>query len=269
MIDWWHWHNEPILIGGLVFLGWLWAIFAGPFRAQLWQSAGNAGPVPPFPRGFALRFYAALLVFYLAVGSPLDQIAEGYLLSAHMLQHQLLIYPAAILFLLGVPSWMIDPFLLGRHVRRIGSLLTRPIPCALVFLLIFGAWHAPWLYSAALNHKLIHVGEHLLFFMGSLFYWWPLLSPSRVLPRISYGGQMLYLLGVIIGMTPIHAYITFSHDTLYATYEFAPRLFANFTPEDDQLLAGVSMQLVALLVSMAAFGVAFYRWYEAGERRRA
>ncbi|MEY4088901.1 MAG: hypothetical protein RJB55_1172, partial [Verrucomicrobiota bacterium] len=26
MIDWRHWHNEPWLVGGLVVLGWLWAI---------------------------------------------------------------------------------------------------------------------------------------------------------------------------------------------------------------------------------------------------
>ena len=36
-----------------------------------------------------------LMVFYLAVGSPLDQIGERFLFSAHMLQHQLLVYPAA------------------------------------------------------------------------------------------------------------------------------------------------------------------------------
>ncbi len=26
MIDWTHWHNEPFLIGGLIFLGWLYAM---------------------------------------------------------------------------------------------------------------------------------------------------------------------------------------------------------------------------------------------------
>ena len=97
MIDWRHWHNEPWLIGGLVALGWLWAVLAGPWRPRL------AGADTPFPRGHAVRFYFSLLVFYLAVGSPLDQIAERFLFSAHMLQHQLLIYPAAILFLLGIP----------------------------------------------------------------------------------------------------------------------------------------------------------------------
>lgn len=267
MIDWRHWHNEPFLIGGLVFLGWLWAILAGPMRTRLAAAAGvsDAG----FPIAHAVRFYAGLLVFYLAVGSPLDQVAEGYLLSAHMLQHQLLIYPAAILFLLGIPHWMIDPVFGSGALMKLARFATRPFVCALVFLLTFGAWHAPLLYSAALENKVVHVLEHLLFFGAALLYWWPILSPSRVLPPARHGTQMLYLLAVIIGMMPIHAYITFSGDVLYPAYEFAPRLFDGFSAQDDQLLAGVSMQLVAMLVGLGTLGWAFFRWYEAGERRTA
>ncbi len=263
MIEWRHWHNEPILIGGLVFLGWLWAILAGPLRARLGAASGDGAP--PFPKAHAFRFYAALLVFYVAVGSPLDQVAESYLLTAHMLQHQLLIYPAAMLFLLGIPAWMIDPLLARPRIYGVARFATRPSVCAIVFLLVFGAWHAPLLYSAALANKVLHVVEHILFFGSALLYWWPLLSPSQRLPRIRHGAQMLYLLGVIIGMMPIHAYITFSGDILYPVYEYAPRIFPNFGPEEDQLLAGVSMQLVAMLVSLGALGVAFYRWYEATE----
>lgn len=268
MIDWRHWHNEPFLVGGLVFFGWLWAILAGPLRPRLLMLAGLE-PTLRAPRCQAVKFYGALLIFYLAVGSPLDQIAEGYLLSAHMLQHQLLIYPAAILFLQGIPHWMIDPLLDQPYIRGVGRLLTRPVVCAIIFLLVFGIWHTPWMYDAALRNKVIHVGEHLMFFGAALFYWWPLYSPSRRLPPVGYGTQMLYLLGVIIGMMPIHAYITFSHDIVYATYEYAPRLFASFSAADDQLLAGVSMQLMAMLVGMAAFTGAFYRWYQAGEKRPA
>src|SRR5262245_9483948 len=147
MIDWRHWHNEPWLIGGLVLLGWLWAVLAGPFRARL-------APGAPFPRAHAVRFYLALLVFYLAVGSPLDQIAERFLFSAHMLQHQLLIYPAAILFLLGVPPWMLDSILSPAVVRVPWRMLTQPVVAALFYALVVGLWHAPSLYDLALRNKL-------------------------------------------------------------------------------------------------------------------
>jgi putative membrane protein len=281
MIDWRHWHNEPILVGGLVLLGWLWAVLAGPFRARLClrgfahdneedrtSPLSRAGlQVPPFPRRQAVLFYSGLLVFYLAVGSPLDQVAEGYLLSAHMAQHYLLIYAAALLFLLGLPPWMVDAFLSAETgFERVAYLLTRPLSCTLIFLLVFGGWHMPWLYDAALRHKTVHVLEHLMFFGSGLLYWWPLFSPSRIAPRVGYGTQMLVQLGIIIGMMPIHAYITFSHDILYPTYEFAPRLFANFSPRDDQLLAGVSMQIAALFVSLGAIGYSFYQWFQSDER---
>ena len=65
MIDWTHWHNEPFLIGGLIFLGWLYAILTGPWRERL-------APGQPYPRSQAIKFYSALVIFYLAVGSPLD-----------------------------------------------------------------------------------------------------------------------------------------------------------------------------------------------------
>lgn len=256
MIDWRHWHNEPYLIGGLVLLGWLWAIAAGPFRARL------AGRQAPFPRRHAVAFYLALFFFYLAVGSPLDQIAERFLFSAHMLQHQLLVYPAAVLFLLGLPAWMVDPLLERPGWRRLARFLTHPLICAIVYSLTIGAWHAPLLYDFALRHKLVHVLEHVMFFGAALLYWWPILSPSRVRPPLNPAWQMLYLVGVIIGMTPLFAYLTFSHEILYPTYEFAPRLFANFSAADDQLLAGVMMKLGGMLASFAAFTWAFYRWYQ-------
>lgn len=260
MIDWRHWHNEPWLVGGLVFLGWLWAVLAGPLRARL------AGPAAPFPRRHAWCFYSALVIFYAAVGSPLDQIGERFLFSAHMLQHQLLIYPVPVLFLVGLPAWMIDALLVRPVPRALVGFFTRPVVAVVTFAVILGTWHGSWLYETALQNKLVHVTEHIMFFGAALIYWWPLVSPSRVLPPLPYGAQMLYLLGATIAMTPTFAFITFSHDVLYPTYEFAPRLFANFSAADDQLLAGTGMQLVGVIVSMSAFGWAFFRWYQAGER---
>jgi putative membrane protein len=254
MIDWRHWHNEPYLVGGLVLLGWLWAILAGPLRGRL-------APGVPFPSGHAWRFYSSLVIFYLAVGSPLDQIGERFLFSAHMLQHLLLVYPAAILFLLGLPDWMVEPTLAPMARLRLLRLLFHPLACGLIYTLTISLWHMPYLYDWALRDKLVHVLEHLMFFGAALFYWWPMLSPSRALPRTSYAVQMIYFFLMLIAMTPVFAYITFSDDILYPTYEYAPRIVANFSPADDQLLAGVGMKIAGMLVAISAFGVAFFRWF--------
>lgn len=262
MIDWTHWHNEPFLVGGLIFLGWLYAVCTGPLRDRL------AGPGVPFPAAQARRFYAALACFYLAVGSPLDQIGERFLFSAHMLQHQLIVYPAAILFLRGLPDWLVHPLIGRPGLRPVLRVLLHPLVAGAVYVVVVSAWHAPLLYDWALQDKTVHVAEHFTFFGAALFLWWPICSPSRDHPPISYPGQMFYLVGVTIGMTPVFAYVTFSRDVLYPTYEFAPRIL-DLTAHQDQVLAGSMMKLVGMSVSMVAFAVAFYRWHQATERRAA
>ena len=260
MIDWRHWHNEPYLVGGLILFAWLYAVFTGPLRAWL-------EPAAPYPRRQACYFYSSLLLFYLTVGSPLDQIAERFFLWVHMLQHQLLIYPCAALFLLGLPEWLVRPITSARPLRGLLRFLSRPIVCGLIYTLVYSLWHAPALYEATLQNKLIHVGEHLMFFGAALFYWWPVLSPSRELPPLSYPGRMIYQTFVVIGMTPAFAYITFADHVLYPTYAYAPRLIPNFTPMEDQLLAGILMKVIGMAVALGVFGHSFYRWYRAtGEK---
>jgi putative membrane protein len=145
--------------------------------------------------------------------------------------------------------------------------LTRPLLAGLIFVITQSIWHAPALYDWALQNRFVHVLEHVTFFASSVLYWWPVATSSTVWPSVRYPVQMLYLLAVVIGMTPLAAFITFSDEILYPTYEFAPRLFATFGPADDQLLAGVFMKIGGLLVTFIAFAVVFYRWYQHSERR--
>jgi putative membrane protein len=260
MIDWRHWHNEPYLVGGLIVLGWLYALLTGPFRHRL-------APGAPYPRAHAIKFYTALVIFYLAVGSPLDQIGERFLLSAHMIQHMLLIYGSAILFLLGLPHWLVSPVTARPVLRLPLRILFHPIICAILYTLTISIWHAPALYDWALQSKLVHVLEHVMFFAAALLYWWPVLSPSREFPPLGYGLQMIYLLAVTIGMTPLFAFLAFADNVLYPTYEYAPRIIENFSPAQDQLLGASIMKLGGLFITLIALIIAFYRWYQESEAR--
>jgi putative membrane protein len=260
MIDWTHWHNEPYLIGGLILFGWLYALFTGPLRSRIAPGAATSLPA-------AIRFYASLVVFYLAVGSPLDQIAERFLLTAHMVQHLLLIYISAVLFLTGLPGWLIAPIVKHPRLREPLRRLFHPVSCALIFILTLTVWHAPQLYDWALRDRLVHILEHVMFFGAALFFWWPVLSPSRDFPRISDGAQIIYLTVVIIGMTPLFLFMAFADNVLYPTYEYAPRLFANFSPLQDQIFGAALMKLFGMFVAFTAIAVAFYRWYRESEKK--
>lgn len=251
MIDWRHWHNEPHLIGGLVLLAWLYALATGPLRSRL-------APGVAYPRREAWKFYLALVLFYLAVGSPLDQAGERYLLSAHMVQHQILIYPCAALFLLGLPSWLAAFLVESPRLGRLPAFLVHPLICGIVYTLVLSLWHVPALYDWALQDRFIHILEHVTFFGAALFFWWPVLSPSSRLPRLAPLVQMLYLTAVVIAMTPLFAFLAFSNDVLYPTYEYAPRLVAGFGPAEDQLLGAAIMKAGSISVTLLVFFVVFF-----------
>src|SRR2546423_7406453 len=55
-------------------------------------------------RGRPLYFAAAVVVFLLAFISPFSVLASGYLFSAHMLQHILLVLIVPALLLLSLPQ---------------------------------------------------------------------------------------------------------------------------------------------------------------------
>jgi putative membrane protein len=260
MIDWRHWHNEPYLVGGLILAGWIYALLAGPLRSRI-------APRTPYPAGRAALFFSGLVLFYLSVGSPLDQVGERFLLSAHMVQHLILMYPVALMLLRGLPTWMIDAAL--RRAPRALRLVLHPFSCAVVSSLVISVWHAPFLYEWALQDKVVHVAEHLMFLGASLLYWWPMASPSLEFPAPGYGTRILYVFATEILMIPVCAYVVFASYILYPTYEFAPRIAPSLSPADDQLVAGIIMKVSGMAVAFAALGYFFFKWVKASAVKRA
>ncbi|MCF3652325.1 cytochrome c oxidase assembly protein [Synoicihabitans lomoniglobus] len=259
MIDWRHWHNEPYLIGGLVLLAWTYAVLTGPLRERL-------TPGTTVPRWRQVCYYSSLVMFYLAVGSPFDQMGERFLFSAHMAQHVILIYPCAILWTIGLPPALVDAVVDRPVLRPLGRFFTHPVVAGILYVMIQSLWHVPALYDLALQDRLVHVLEHVTFFASAVLFWWPVLSGARVWPPMRLAGQMLYLFAVAVGLTPLFAFVTFSPDVLYPTYEFAPRLIDGFTPMDDQLLAGAIMKLGNVVVTFLGLTFVFTRWYRRSER---
>ncbi len=247
------WQTDPVLIGGTLTVALLYGLLTGPLRKRL-------APGTTFPTRQAVYFYAALGIFYLAEGSPLHDLAEVYLFSAHMVQHLLLSYVVALLLLQGTPTWLLRPLLLNRVVKPLAQWLTHPIAAGFIFSLFFSVWHFPAVYEAALRSDLIHHGEHLLFIGTALLMWWPLLSPLPELPRLSPVGQLAYLFALPFGQFLVAALLTFSSEAFYPTYVAAPRI-TGLSALGDQQLGGVIMKGVGFIVFGVPFVLAFFRWY--------
>jgi cytochrome c oxidase assembly factor CtaG len=138
--------------------------------------------------GNALLFLAGVTLGTLAVVSPLDELAEETLLSAHMAQHLLLGDLAPLLIVLGVrgpigvfllPPPVLRPFARSRPVRATLDFLLRPAVSFAVWALALAAWHVPQAYDAALDHPALHVAEHATLFLGGTLLWTQIVDPAR------------------------------------------------------------------------------------------
>ncbi len=251
-----HWHTEPFLLIVLLGSSWLYSIFTGPLK-HLWARSST----PAELRKKAYCFHASVIVAYLAVGSPLDQLGEDYLFFMHMIQHMLLVYIIPILFYIGMPTELVDHVLNNRIIRSVWRPLVHPVTAGLLFCLVYTIWHVPTLYELALHNKPIHILEHGTMFGTAVLMWWPIFSPSEAhIPKSSYGVQILYAFLLMVGQLPVFAFLSFANVAIYDTYVWAPRIIPGLDALNDQVLGGIIMKVFNMVASLSIISTCFYKW---------
>ena len=175
--------------------------------------------------------YGAFLLLALALFGPFDTYAD-YLFLVHMLQHLTLALAAAPLLLMAgvMPAfmWSMPRFLrqgVGAEfavtgmARRVVTFATRPHVALLTFVGALWFWHIPDFYDAAVRNELIHLVEHLSFFLGALLFWWPIIGPAPVRSALSYPQRLLYLLMVVTPSAVLAALVTLAGSSIYESYD--------------------------------------------------
>jgi putative membrane protein len=252
---WQQWDLHPSVVIGLALLGGLY-VFWGGLEA---------------PRRRVTAFAVALAVLALALNGPLHNLSDGYLLSAHMVQHLALTLVFPPLLLYGTPASVVRPLLGSHWVASFARWATRPLAAGLLFSVPITLWHFPQFYEAALEHHALHIVQHLVFIATAVIMWWPILSPVPELPRASYPTQLLYLFVLGLPMTLAGAMITLADGVLYPFYAAAPRVWG-LTLLADQQLGGLLMWVVGTIYLWVAATVVWFRWSareEAGDAERA
>jgi cytochrome c oxidase assembly factor CtaG len=212
-----------------------------------------------FPRWRLFAFTGGLVALWLAIASPLDAFSF-LLLSAHMVQHLMLMSVAPPLILLGAPLLPllrglprkiardgVGPFLIWPALRRTGNAVTNPLTCWIVMAVTLSAWHVPAAFDLALRSPGWHKVEHACFFGASLLFWWPVVRPFPSKPQWPLWSVPVYLLAADLLNTALSAILTFSDHVLFRPYLEAPRLFGT-TALTDQSCAGVIMWVPGSLV---------------------
>jgi cytochrome c oxidase assembly factor CtaG len=253
------WNWDPTIVIGTALIVGLYLYAIGPLRKHHKFEPARKGQIFAFLLGMGLMF--------LALVSPLDELGDSYLFSAHMVQHLILTMVGPPLLLIGTPEWFIRPIARNKMLFATARFLTYPAIAFVVFNVDFFIWHAPALYNATLENQNIHILEHLTFIIFGLLNWWPIFSPSKDLPRLSIGGQTLYMFVSGMPIVLLGAGLTFA-SPLYAPYIAAPRVWG-ISAATDQQLGGLIMWIPGNIIFIIIMSALFLRWMQNKEKEQA
>ncbi|HMD09038.1 MAG TPA: cytochrome c oxidase assembly protein [Candidatus Acidoferrum sp.] len=239
------WINVTLVLTAVVYTrGWLSIRRLLPALIPVWRLAA---------------FLAGLLSLWIAIGSPLSAF-DDVSLSAHMVQHLLLMAVAPPLLLLGAPSipflrglpqWIVTgavgPFLRSQPVKWLGHFLTHPAVCWVVATVALLAWHIPDAFELALRSEAWHDVEHICFLSTSILFWWPAVLPFPSDATWSRWSIPVYLFLATLPGGALGAFLTFCDRVVYPSYATAPRLFG-ISPLEDQVIAGALMWVFGTFV---------------------
>ena len=250
--SWTAWHGHPSVVVGLLTFTGAYLLGIGPLRKHYgWAQGIEVGRVTAFLIGILIAFIALL--------SPLHELGDDYLFSAHMVQHLLLTLVVPPLLLLGTPGWLLRPLLFSPKVVRFARFATLPVVAFIIFNLVFALWHVPELYDLTLRERGIHILEHSMFIVAGVIMWWPILSQLPEVPRSPYIVQMIYLFVQPTVLSILGAMITFSDSVLYTWYAEAPRIW-EISPQTDQQIGGIIMWVPGGLAFLLALVIVFLVW---------
>jgi putative membrane protein len=176
------------------------------------------------------------LAVWIAVGSPLGHL-DHVLLTAHMVQHLLLMTVAAPLLLLGAPV-LVTPR--GAPPSAPLRWLTHPVVCWLAGTLVVVAWHIPALFALAGRSAAWHAIQHVDFLVAGLLFWWPVMRPWPELVAWPRWSMPLYLFLATLPCDVLSAFLAFSGRVVYPQYLEVEAPFG-LTPLADQACAGALM----------------------------
>jgi putative membrane protein len=212
-----------------------------------------------FPVWRLVAFLCGLAVIWIAIASPLDGFADT-LLSAHMIEHLLLMSFAPPLLLLGYPVVpllrgfprailvpALGPLIRLKILRNLGHFLIIPVVAWLAMNLTFLGWHVPAAYDFALEHERWHEFEHFLFLSTSILFWWPLIRPWPTSARYPGWYMLPYLIMADIVNTALSAFLAFCDRPVYGYYLRQPNPF-HISPQADQVVGAVIMWVVGSFI---------------------
>ncbi|MDQ3870390.1 MAG: cytochrome c oxidase assembly protein [Chloroflexota bacterium] len=262
------WTVDPLACAGLLLAlgGYLVAVFR----------VDRSHPRSRVPRRRVAAWLAGLAVIAVALQGSIDVYATS-LFTVHMVQHLLLTMVAAPLLALGAPMTLVlrvaSPGLRRRVILPLlhsppVKAISFPVVTWLLFAGVMWASHFSPLFDAALEDPRVHAGEHLLFLVSAMLFWWPAVGADPTPWRIGYGGRIVYL-GLGMPQNTFLALAIYSAPAvLYPHYAAVERSWGPSALADQQLAGGL-MWVAGDVLFVVPLVLAVAAWLKAEEEKGA
>jgi putative membrane protein len=247
------WTAEPVVL--------VLAALAAAMFVFGWARLRRRGRADLAPAGRLALLAAGLAAAVLPLVSPLDALGDGYLLSAHMLEHVLIADVAAVLLVLAargplamflLPPAVLRPLARAAPVRAALAFLIRPPVAVVLWMAVMLAWHVPAAYTAALRSRPLHDVEHASFVVVGLLVWIQVVDPTR---RLATRTRLVTALLVFAAGQVMSDVLVFSFHPYYHPYAAQPHRALGLSPLADQRAAGLVMMADQLLTLGTAIAV--------------
>jgi cytochrome c oxidase assembly factor CtaG len=250
-------HDHHLTVGSLLISGPL--FFIGLVYLRQWMRV--AWHVPDGVKGWrACSFFAGLLLVWVALGTSLS-VLDHQSLTAHMVQHLLLMTVAPPLILLSAP-WRLLPQgqsprlpeiarpLHSAPVQQLCNTLLHPVVGWLGATATLIVWHLPAVFTAGLRSEW-HGVEQASFLATGLLFWWPVVEPSRNSLKWPESSILLYLFLATLPCDILSGFLVFCDRVVYPVYLSSPQSFGLSALEDQQC-AGALMWTCVTVVYLIA-----------------
>lgn len=240
---------EVWLIAALMLGGYFWIV----------RKRRSDDPQPGASRRQKAFFVAGVGTLWLASDWPLHGMAEGFLFTAHMVQHMTFWLVTPPLLILGTPSWLLRRALVNRSAVRIARVLTRPAVAFFASNAMIVLIHWPVLVQLQLRSDMAHAGVHAFILMAAGLMWWPVLGRLPELGRLTPPLAMFYLFLQSILPTVPASFLTFGNTPLYEDYLGVPAW--GISAIQDQQISGLLMKIGGGVILWVVIAFIFFRWH--------
>jgi len=211
----------------------------------------------------AASFTLGLLFIWVATASPLAALDHD-MLTAHMLQHLLLMTFAPPLILLGAS---LKTFVYGlphrfvqvmgrsfqsRGLHPVSSALTRPAICWLEAASTLVAWHIPAVFVLGLRSQMWHGIEQASFLATGLLFWCPVVQPFPNSLKWPESSILLYLFLATLPCDILSGFLVFCDRVVYPVFLSSPQSFGLSALQDQQCAGALMWTCVTVVYLIAA-----------------